>query len=230
MAIGVDARSQADALAALPASLDALAAQGVEAELLFMDASDATVVKRYSETRRRHPLSSNEVSLTQAIERERTLLEPLLDRATLRIDTSDINVHDLRSRIREWIAARPDDVLALQLRSFGFKYGVPSDADFVFDARCLPNPYWDPELRDLTGHDAPVQAFLAAASEVAHFLDDVTRFLDTWVPCFSAVNRSYLTIAIGCTGGRHRSVYLVERLAEHFRGAGLKAVTEHRDS
>ena len=229
VAIGVDARNHPTAIAAFPATLDALRAQGVNAELLFIDASDDTLLQRFSETRRKHPLSSSELSLPAAIENERAILDPLVNRAEMRIDTTHRNVHELRSIIRELIAERPAGTLALQFRSFGFKYGVPSDADFVFDVRCLPNPYWEPELRDLTGLDTGVCEFLAAAPLVAEMIADICRFLDAWVPRFADINRSYLTIAFGCTGGRHRSVYIAEQVARHFASADRQAVINHRD-
>jgi len=229
VAIGVDARNHPTAIAAFPATLDALRAQGVNAELLFIDASDDTLLQRFSETRRKHPLSSAEMSLPAAIERERTILDPLINRAEMRIDTTHRNVHELRSIIRELIAERPAGTLALQFRSFGFKYGVPSDADFVFDVRCLPNPYWELELRDLTGLDTGVCEFLAGAPLVAEMIADICRFLEAWIPRFAGINRSYLTLAFGCTGGRHRSVYIAERVAQHFSAPDRQAVINHRD-
>lgn len=230
VAIGVDARNHPTAIAALPATLDALSEQNVAAELLFIDASDETLLQRFSETRRKHPLSSDETSLLEAIEMERALLDPLISRADMRIDTTRSNVHQLRSIIRELITERPAGMLALQFRSFGFKFGVPGDADFVFDVRCLPNPYWEPELRDLTGRDEAVRAYLDSAASVAEMTADITTFLDTWIPRFADINRSYLTVAFGCTGGRHRSVYLAEKVARHFLDQGRKAVVNHRDT
>lgn len=229
VAVGIDARNHPAAIAALPATLEQLHQRGVQAELVFVDASDVTLLQRFSETRRRHPLSSDDTALADAIERERALLDPLIRRADLRIDTTQSNVHDLRSIVRDLITGKASGTLALQFRSFGFKNGVPGDADFVFDVRCLPNPYWETELRDLTGRDAGVREYLERTPIVDELAQDVITFLDRWIDRFEQVNRSYLTVAFGCTGGRHRSVYMVERVARHFAGQGKKAVVSHRD-
>lgn len=229
VAVGVDARNLPSAIAALPETLATLARRGVQAELLFIDASDETLLKRFSETRRRHPLSADDFALDAAIERERELLDPLVRRADLRIDTTYMNVHQLRNTIRELVTQRTSNMMALQLRSFGFKNGVPGDADFVFDMRALPNPYWDADLRDLSGRDQAVADFLEHSPQVREMVDDISRFLDAWVPRFEEVNRSYLTIAFGCTGGRHRSVYMAEAMARHFAARGRKAIVSHRD-
>ncbi len=230
VAVGIDARNHPSAIAELPATLDALRDNGIDAELVFVDASDETLLQRFSETRRRHPLSTDTRSLADAIVHERAVLEQLILRADIRIDTTRTNVHDLRSIVRELITMRPSGALALQLRSFGFKSGVPSDADFVFDVRCLPNPYWETDLRDQTGRDAGVQAFLNNIPLVDELVADITGFLDNWIGRFEQVNRSYLTVAFGCTGGRHRSVYMVERIARHFAARGRNAVISHRDA
>lgn len=229
VAVGIDARNHPAAIAALPATLDALQAGKVRAELIFVDASDETLLARFSETRRKHPLSADDVPLVDAIRRERVLLDPIIRRADLRIDTTRTNVHQFRAAIRELITRRPSGALAVLFRSFGYKKGVPSDADFVFDVRCLPNPYWEPALRDLTGRDAPVREFLDAQPMVGEMAADVARFLDTWITRFEEVNRSYLTVAFGCTGGRHRSVYMAERLAAHFAERGKQPAISHRD-
>lgn len=229
VAVGIDARNHSEAIAALPSSLSELKQHGVEAELVFVDASDQALLQRFSETRRKHPLSSDETALADAIIRERSVLDPLILRADIRIDTTRSNVHDLRNVVRELITRRPRGSLALQLRSFGFKNGVPGDADFVFDVRCLPNPYWQTELRDQTGRDAGVRDYLERTSMVAELVGDITTFLDNWISRFEQVNRSYLTVAFGCTGGRHRSVYMVERVAKHFAERGRNAVISHRD-
>jgi RNase adapter protein RapZ len=229
VAVGIDARNHPAAIAALPATLDALRAGKVSAELIFVDASDETLLARFSETRRKHPLSADDVPLVEAIHRERRLLDPIIRRADLRIDTTRTNVHQFRTAIRELITRRVSGALALQFRSFGYKKGVPSDADFVFDVRCLPNPYWEPALRDLSGRDPPVREFLDAAPLVAELASDVTAFLSTWIARFEEVNRSYLTVAFGCTGGRHRSVYMAERMARHFAARGRQPAVSHRD-
>jgi RNase adapter protein RapZ len=229
VAVGIDARSQAAALAELPRTLDGLRDDGVEAELIFVDASDQSLLQRFSETRRRHPLSSAGMSLADAIARERELLEPLVLRANIRIDTTETNVHQLRTTVRELISARTDGGMALQFRSFGFKSGVPSDADFVFDVRCLPNPYWESSLRDQSGLDEGVRQYLEGSGVVREFAEDVTRFLNAWLPRFESVNRSYMTVAFGCTGGRHRSVFMAERVAAYFVSKGKTPVVSHRD-
>ena len=229
VAVGIDARNQPNALASLPGVLDRLALETAQAELIFVDASDETLLRRFSETRRKHPLSSEERPLADAIALERSLLDPLAMRADIRIDTTRTNVHEFRAEIRELITKRPSGALALQFQSFGFKHGVPSDADFVFDVRCLPNPYWDVQLRDLSGRDIPVREYLEAVPMVQRLAADIGHFLETWVEQFEEVNRTYLTIAFGCTGGRHRSVYMAERMAREFAARGKRAAISHRD-
>ena len=230
VAVGIDARNHPIAIAELPDSLNALQAQSFSAELIFVDASDETLLRRFSETRRKHPLSSEDVSLPDAISQERAVLDQVIMRADVRIDTTHTNVHELRTLIRDQIARRSSGTLGLQFRSFGFKNGVPQDADFVFDVRCLPNPYWDPALRELSGSDEAVRKFLDAMPMVNAMISDVEAFLETWIPKFEDANRSYLTVAFGCTGGRHRSVYMVERLAKRFNETEKKAVISHRDA
>lgn len=229
VAIGIDARNHPEAIGELPATLDSLHELGANAELVFIDASDETLLQRFSETRRKHPLSSDVFSLAEAIQRERQLLDRVAERADLRLDTTRSNVHQLRTSIRELVTGRPAGALALQFRSFGFKRGVPNDADFVFDVRCLPNPYWEAGLREFTGRDEPVRAYLESMPAVHEMARDIEHFLDTWIARFEEANRSYLTVAFGCTGGRHRSVYMTERLAQYFAARGKKAVISHRD-
>lgn len=228
-AVGIDARNPASELRNLPGILSDLRQQGVEGELLFLEADDDSLIKRFSETRRRHPLSGDSVALAEAIQRERALLGPLSSFADLRIDTSATTLHQLRDLVRLRLDKRPRHAVSLLFESFGFKHGVPQDADFVFDVRCLPNPHWHPQLRPLTGCDAPVAEFLEADPLVEEMYRDIQSFLTTWIPRFQADNRSYLSVAIGCTGGQHRSVYLTERLARHFREAGtLHVIVRHR--
>lgn len=229
VAVGIDARNRPDALPTLPAVLDRLREQGTPAELVFVDASEDVLLERFSETRRRHPLSDENTPLDAALARERRMLDAIIDDADIRIDTGDTNVHQLRGLVRELIARRPSSGLALQLRSFGFKRGVPPDADFVFDVRILPNPYWEPGLRDQTGRETAVREFLGSHAEVREYIDNACEFLDTWVPRFERANRSYLTVAFGCTGGRHRSVFVTESVAEHFAALGQRAVISHRE-
>jgi UPF0042 nucleotide-binding protein len=228
-AVGIDARNPADDLRQVAPVVGALRAAGIDAELVFLEADDDILIRRFSETRRRHPLTDRDTSLHDAIREERELLEPFLSNADLRIDTSRTNLHELREIIRRRVADREDSEMSILLESFGFKHGVPRDADFVFDARCLPNPYWQAGLRSLTGRDTAVAEFLESDPRPALLLDHITGFLERWIPCFRDEGRTYLTIAIGCTGGNHRSVYLVERLARHFTGLGRKVLVAHRE-
>lgn len=228
-AIGIDARNQADSLAQFPANLELAEQLGIECRILFLQAESETLLKRFSETRRKHPLTNATHPLSEAIELERQLLEPVASRAHLLIDTTYTNVHQLRELIRGRVGMKRDGLMSLYFLSFGHKHGIPLDADFVFDARCLPNPHWEPALRPKTGKDAPVIEFLEACDEVGAFLDDLAGFLARWIPRFAAENRSYLTIAVGCTGGQHRSVYLVEALASRFRHTGHDLLVRHRD-
>jgi len=228
LAVGIDVRNRTEDLNRLPDMLGELARTGIEHRLIFLDARDDVLFKRYSDTRRRHPLTGEGLSLNDAIARERELLEPVVSIAERVIDTSDLNVHQLRRLIATELGMAGGP-LSLMFESFAYKRGVPADADFVFDARCLPNPHWDARLRPLSGKDAPVREWLAGKADVSQYLDDVQRFLDTWLPRFEADNRSYVTICVGCTGGRHRSVYLCERLAEHFRATRGQVLTFHRE-
>lgn len=227
-AVGIDARNRPEDLARFPDILAGLESRNITCEIVFLDAEHDTLLKRFSETRRRHPLSGPDVPLGEAITGERELLMPLLERADLTLDTTHTTVHQLREIVRERLARAPHS-LSLLLESFGYKHGTPPDADFVFDARCLPNPHWQPDLRPLTGRDAAVADYLAGSDLVGDYLEQVRAFLAHWLPAFQRENRSYLTIAIGCTGGQHRSVYLVERLAEAFREQGLATTVRHRE-
>jgi UPF0042 nucleotide-binding protein len=212
----------------MPEALSRLAEAGAEAELVFLESSDTVLLKRYAYTRRRHPLSDNGLSLRDALAEERRRLRPLLAIANRSIDTSETNVHQLRRRIAtEYGAATPG--LTLMFESFAYGRGLPPDCDFVFDARCLPNPHWDPRLRPFSGRDQPVREFLDGQQIVVEYLADVQRFLDAWLPRFESEDKGYLTVAIGCTGGRHRSVYLAERLAEHYRASREQVLTFHRE-
>ncbi len=228
LAVGIDVRNRADDLNKLPLVLAGLGQQGIEHQLIFLDARDDVLFKRYSDTRRRHPLTGEGMSLSDAIARERKLMRPLSSIAERTIDTSDLNVHQLRRLIATELGMAGGP-LSLLFESFAYKRGVPADADFVFDARCLPNPHWDAQLRPLSGRDAAVRAWLEAKPAVAQYLDQIRDFLDIWLPHFEAENRSYITICVGCTGGRHRSVYLCERLAEHFRTTREQVLTFHRE-
>ncbi|HEY3850038.1 MAG TPA: RNase adapter RapZ [Steroidobacteraceae bacterium] len=226
-AVGLDARNRPNEIDTIPALVGELSKSGIACEVLFLHASDEVLLKRYAETRRKHPLVSAEVSLREAIASERKLLEPIVAAADLVIDTSAMGVHALRELIRERIDRRADGRLALMFESFGYKHGIPGDADFVFDVRSLPNPYWQPALRHLNGRDAPVVAYLAAHESVRAMIAALIEFLTARIREFAEGNRSYLTIAIGCTGGQHRSVYIAEELARHFRGVYPQVLTRH---
>jgi RNase adapter protein RapZ len=229
IALGIDARSPKQELLTLPESIRMLRDHGIHTELVFIEATDDVLSRRFNETRRKHPLSSANTGLTEAIGKERQLMSALAEHSDLRIDTSHTHMHELRDLIRDRIAQRPPAVMSLQLISFGYKHGTPRDADFVFDARCLPNPHWDQELRPYTGKDAPVVKFLEAQPLVLKLYDQIKGLLDDWIPLFEADNRSYMTIAIGCTGGRHRSVYLIELLSRDYLESGKHVLTRHRD-
>ena len=228
-AVGIDARNMAEDLQQFPAILKDLKESGRTCEVFFLEADDATLLKRFSETRRRHPLSGDEVPLNEAIIQERSLLEPVIRQADLIIDTSQTNVHQLRDLIRRRVASVEHTGLSILFESFGYKHGVPVNADFVFDIRCIPNPHWVPELRGLTGLDREVRDYLEQYDDVDRMYEDIRQFLDTWIPCFEADNRSYMTIAIGCTGGQHRSVYMVDRLGAHFSTQRDGILTQHRE-
>lgn len=215
-AIGLDARNTDAEISSVPTLIDELRRSGIDCEVIFLVAGDDELLRRFAETRRAHPLSRHGESLREAIAIERRLLEPVLNAADLVIDTSRMSVHELREQIHRRVEQRNAERLAVLFESFGFKHGIPGDADFVFDARSLPNPYWEAALRDLTGRDPTVVRFLESHSSVQRYIDDVVQFMEPRLPEFRASNRRYLTVAIGCTGGQHRSVYIAEQLAEHF--------------
>jgi UPF0042 nucleotide-binding protein len=225
VAISVELRS-AEALADLPRQIADFRERGHDVRVLFLEAKTDTLIKRFSETRRRHPLSDDHLTLTECIERERALLSGLTDVAA-RVDTSDLGPNALRSWVKDFIGASATG-LTLLFESFGYKHGIPLDADLVFDVRSLPNPNYDPRLRPLTGRDPAVVEFLGAEPRVRKMLDDIGRFVADWLPDFARDNRSYLTVAIGCTGGQHRSVYFVEALAARFRGKA-QVLVRHRE-
>jgi len=226
VAVAIDMRG-GESIAMLPQLLDALRANDLGLQFLFLDAKNQTLLKRYSETRRRHPLASEQRTLMEAISEERLRLDPLANLGH-RIDTSDVQPNALREWVRQFIAAEPGQGLTLLFESFGFKHGIPLDADLVFDVRCLPNPHYDPALRPQTGRDAPVVAFLEAAPEVLRMRDDIARFVGDWLPAYVRDNRNYLTVAIGCTGGQHRSVYFAEWLGRAFFDRA-RVLVRHRE-
>jgi UPF0042 nucleotide-binding protein len=228
-AVGVDARNRPEDLADVPRLVEELRRSGVGCEMLFLRAENEVLLKRFSETRRRHPLSRTGLGLQEALDQEARLLAPVANAADLTVDTSRLSVHELRELVRERVVERKGGGPSLLFQSFAYRHGIPDDADFVFDARALPNPYWDPALRDFTGRDTAVVRFLDQQEEVARFVDDLRGFLERWLPSLVRSNRSYITIAVGCTGGRHRSVYLAEKLAAHFNGRFGQALIRHRD-
>ena len=229
IAVGIDARSLPDDLQHFPQILKHLRDRGIHTEVLYLQADDDTLLKRFSETRRKHPLGKGNVPLSDAIRQERSLLQPISSNASLHIDTTHTNVHQLRDLVQERVGAKTAGTLSLLFKSFGFKHGVPEDADFVFDVRCLPNPHWDPRLRPQTGLDEDVVDYLGDQPLVNEMLEELSRFLATWIPHFERENRSYLTVALGCTGGQHRSVYLAQRLGEHFKTRYPSVLVRHRD-
>ena len=226
IAVAIDSRG-GESIATLPQQLEKLRAAGFELHFLFLDAKSETLLKRYSETRRRHPLASDSRTLTEAIAEERQQLASLSGLGH-HIDTSELKPNALREWIRQFITLESRPGITLLFESFGFKHGVPLDAELVFDVRCLPNPHYEAALRPLTGRDAPVVAFLEAEPEVRHMREDIARFVDTWLPCYIRDNRNYLTVGIGCTGGQHRSVYFAEWLARHFEGKA-RVLVRHRE-
>lgn len=224
VAISIDSRSAA--IETLPTHIAELKSQNISSQVLFLESNVETLVKRFSETRRKHPLSKDSTTLAESIATERELLGELGGLGHV-IDTSYLSANTLRAWVKEVVAIEHAG-LTLLFTSFGFKHGIPLDADFVFDVRCLPNPHYDPIMRDLTGRDAPVQAFLAAQANVSEMMSDIRTYIEKWLPCFVADNRSYLTVAIGCTGGQHRSVYFVEQLSAYFK-PHQKVLTRHRE-
>ena len=201
----------------------------IEAELIYLEADNDILTKRYSETRRKHPFSNEDMPLHDAIENEHNLLTPLVEAADLKIDTSHTTVHDLRKLISQRVVGRGFNDLSIQLISFGYKHGTPRDADYVFDVRCLPNPYWSVELRGLTGLDNEVIGFLDADQTFQAMYEDIVGFLDRWIPRFEEAHRGYLTVAIGCTGGQHRSVHMAEKLAFELRKNHEPVLTRHNN-
>jgi UPF0042 nucleotide-binding protein len=227
LAVGLDARNRPADLAGIPALVADLRRSGLRCEVIYLRASDDVLLRRYAETRRRHPLAAEDRSLADAIATEGSLLLPLADAADLVVDTTAMSVHALRDLVRQRVDERREGRLSILFQSFGFKHGIPGDADFVFDARTLPNPFWEPALSDLDGRDPAVRRFLEASPAVDSLFADIVRFLEARIPEFERSNRSYLTAAIGCTGGRHRSVYLVERLAAHFGARHAAVLARH---
>ncbi|TDJ22946.1 MAG: RNase adapter RapZ [Gammaproteobacteria bacterium] len=229
LAVSIDARNSAHDLERFPEILLTLDKPDVHFEIIYLDALGPTLVKRFSETRRRHPLTDATTDLRQAIEAERGVLANIADIADLNIDTTRLSAADLTDTIRQRVTLRDQSNMSLLFRSFGYKYGVPVDGDMVFDTRCLPNPHWEPELRKLTGRDQPVIDYLESQSDVSEMYADIHGYLANWLPRFAANHRVYMTVAIGCTGGRHRSVYMAERLGAQFVRDNDNVLVRHRE-
>ena len=229
IAVSVDARSSTTDLSKLPPILQELTTDVFRPRLVYLDATSAVLVKRFDETRRRHPLERVGVDLRQAIESESKLLAHLAEVADLKIDTTELTVHDLVNVTKERLIESNNQQLSLLFRSFAYRNGVPVDADFVFDLRCLPNPHWVPELRAMSGREHRVQTFFEQQESVEQMYQQIVDFLTSWLPRFEQQNTAYLTVALGCTGGRHRSVYMAERLAEAFKSTYPHVLIRHRD-
>lgn len=229
VAVSIDARNIPHAFDDIHSVLHELPKDEYQLDVVYLDASEEVLLQRFSATRRKHPLTSSQVSLAEAIQRERDLLEPVANIADLTLDTTQMSVHELRSLIRLRVADKNSAEIAILFESFGFKHGIPIDADYVFDVRNLPNPYWDPSLRQFTGRDQPVIDFLAAENQVSMMEQDISAFIHRWLPAFIDASRSYMTIAIGCTGGQHRSVYIVEQLTKEFSARYPNVQCRHRE-
>jgi UPF0042 nucleotide-binding protein len=228
-AIGIDVRNAWQDLSIFPSMIATLKEAHLPFRILFLDSQPPVLIQRYSETRRKHPLSDKHTSLEEAIAAEEALLEPIRDTADMVLDTSHLNLHELRDLVKERVVGRTESTMAILFESFGFKHGIPVNADVVFDARCLPNPHWKANLRPQTGKDQEVIEFLEEQVTVQEMYSDIEHYLARWLPRYQANNRSYITIAIGCTGGQHRSVYLSERLKQHFDQFYQDVQVRHRD-
>lgn len=228
-AVGVDARSSPAELQGLPELIRVAQSQGVDCRVMFLEAQTDTLIRRFHETRRRHPLTRGERTLAEAISLERKLLEPIRRVADTLLDTTQTNLHELRDLVRLQLAGGASPKASILLKSFGFKHGIPQDIDFLLDVRCLPNPHWQSHLKPLTGRDGPVVEFLEGYPDVRTMREDIAAFFDRWIPRFENDGRCYLTIAIGCTGGQHRSVYMVEALRKHFEASGHRVMARHRE-
>lgn len=229
LAVGIDARNRLRDLESLPSLIEEFRQQNIQTDVLFVLADDEVLLKRYGETRRRHPLAEHGAALRAAIREEREILSEVINSADLVIDTSRSSIYDLANVIRDRVDKREPTALSILIQSFGFKNGIPADADFVFDLRCLPNPYWNLKLRQLTGLDEQVVEFLDAQDSVTAMHADIVAFLQRWIPEYRNANRGYLTVAIGCTGGQHRSVYMAEKLAASLSESDAMVQTRHNE-
>jgi UPF0042 nucleotide-binding protein len=229
IAVSIDARNISADLQQAPEIISELQARELSTEIIFLDANSQTLLKRFSESRRKHPLSNESTDLREAIDIESALLESISVMANLVIDTSNMSLHQLRDLVKNRLLENSETSMALLFESFGFKNGVPVDADLVYDVRCLPNPYWDTALRSLTGLDANVATFLNSQEEVQEMVNDIRIYLEKWLPKYESNNRSYITVAVGCTGGQHRSVYIGEKLRKYFSSKIKNVQIRHRD-
>ncbi|NLW04045.1 MAG: RNase adapter RapZ [Pseudomonadaceae bacterium] len=230
VAVSIDARNLSHDLNHFPTIMQELLVEGVEVLVVYLNASAKTLMERFSATRRRHPLTrEGQLSLSEAIEQEQQLLDPLASLAQLNLDTTRLSVHELRNTIAEQVARKPQQAPTLLFQSFGFKKGVPLDADLIYDVRCLPNPFWDMSLREKTGQDQAVVDFLNKHPLPQQMFEDISKFLENWLPHYIESNRSYITVALGCTGGQHRSVFLAERLGHYFMQQQPDVQIRHRD-
>ncbi|BBM02284.1 RNase adapter RapZ [Microbulbifer sp. GL-2] len=229
LALGVDARNLWQDIKQAPRVIESLRASGIKCDVIFLDAREPVLVQRFSETRRKHPLSNDCTHLLEALNKEKELLTPISAIADMVIDTSNLSLHELRGLMKSRVVGDKSEGMAILFQSFGFKYGVPVDADLIFDLRCLPNPYWQPALKEKTGLDPEVAEFLQAHPETSKMQTDIANFLDNWLPFYQKSNRSYTCISVGCTGGRHRSVYMVEQLAQIFAKKFNNVQIRHRE-
>ncbi|MFG1489601.1 RNase adapter RapZ [Oceanospirillum sp. HFRX-1_2] len=230
VAVSIDARNIVTDPSGVQPHFEKLKSQGYDARIIYLDSDDGTLIDRFNATRRKHPLSSEKVSLAEALIKEGNLLEQIAEQADLRVDTSNLSIYDLREIITQQLESSESKTnVAIQFQSFGFKRGIPKDCDFIFDVRCLPNPYWETHLRGYTGQDQPVIDFLEQDFSVRAMVSDIAGFLDKWLPSIIASSRSYITVGIGCTGGQHRSVFVAEQLADKFKHQHPQTLVRHRD-
>ena len=229
VAIGIDARTLGSDFSDFSAVIRKIKEGDIECDVLFLHAQTSILLKRFSETRRKHPLTNEQTSLEEAIDREKLILNMIQEEATQQIDTSTCNVHQLREKLKQLIALTNQPIMALQFLSFGFKHGLPDEVDIMFDMRCLPNPHWEPLLRPLTGKDQAVADYLGQQQSCDEMFEDIRYYVEKWLPCFEDNNRSYFTVAIGCTGGQHRSVYMVERLTKYFSQKRDSVIARHKE-
>ena len=228
-AVGIDVRNLWRELREIPDMVSGLRKNGVDCKIVFLDASTETLIKRFSETRRKHPLSGEGVTLGEALAKETALLKEIEQVAGLTLNTDELSPYELNERLRTSLGLDAEQSTLLLFQSFGFKYGVPSNADYVFDVRCLPNPHWIPELRKHTGLEDPVKEYLSSEPDVIDMANSINSFLERWLPELFAGTKSYITVAIGCTGGKHRSVYLAEQLCKNFSGTYANVQARHRE-